>query len=40
MIHHKRCQAGAIETRILRDGLVRLHPPGLEAEVAAFLVTA
>jgi Uma2 family endonuclease len=39
MIHHKRGQAGAIETRILRDGLVRLEPPGLEAEVAAFFVT-
>jgi Uma2 family endonuclease len=39
MIHHKRGQAGAIETRVLRDGLVRLDPPGLEAEVAAFFVT-
>jgi Uma2 family endonuclease len=39
MIHHKRGQAGAIETRILRDGLVRLDPPGLEAEVSAFFVT-
>jgi Uma2 family endonuclease len=38
MIHHKRAQAGAIETRILRDGLVRLDPPGLEAEVVAFFV--
>jgi Uma2 family endonuclease len=40
MIHHKRGLAGAIETRILRDGLVLLNPPGLEAEVAAFFVTA
>ena len=39
MIYHKRGQAGAIETRVLRDGLVRLDPPGLEAEVAAFFVT-
>jgi Uma2 family endonuclease len=39
MIHHKRAQAGAIETRILRDGPVRLDPPGLAAEVAAFFVT-
>jgi Uma2 family endonuclease len=39
MIHHKRGQAGAIETRILRDGVVRLHPPGLEADVATFFVT-
>ena len=37
MIHHKR-GADAIETRILRDGVVRLEPPGLEAEVAAFFV--
>ncbi len=39
LIHHKRGQAGAIETRILRDGAVRLDPPGLEAEVTAFFVT-
>ena len=39
MIHHKRGAAGAIETRVLRDGLVRLDPPGLQAEVGAFLVT-
>jgi Uma2 family endonuclease len=38
MIHHKRGQAGAIETRILRDGLIRFDPPGFEAEVAAFFV--
>ena len=38
MIHHKRGEAGAIETRILRENLVRLEPPGLEAEVAAFFV--
>src|SRR5271166_6867715 len=37
MIHHKR-GADAIETRILRDGLVRFDPPGLEAEIAAFFV--
>jgi Uma2 family endonuclease len=35
MIHHKR-GTDAIETRILREGVVRLEPPGLEAEVAAF----
>ena len=39
MIHHKRGQAGAIETRILRDGLIRLDPPAFEAEVAAFFAT-
>ena len=38
MIHHKR-GADAIETRILRDGLVRFDPPGLEAEIAAFFVS-
>ena len=27
MIHHKRGQADAIETRILRDGAVRFDPP-------------
>ncbi|HEX9168135.1 MAG TPA: Uma2 family endonuclease [Roseiarcus sp.] len=35
LIHHKRGQAGAIETRIPRDGLIRFDPPGFEAEVAA-----
>ncbi len=38
MIHHKRGEAGAIERRMLRDGLLRLDPPGIEAEVAAFFV--
>jgi Uma2 family endonuclease len=36
MIHHRRGQGGAIETR-MRDGMVRLDPPGFEAEVAGFL---
>ena len=36
VIHHKR-GTDAIETRILREGLLRLEPPGLEVEVAAFL---
>jgi Uma2 family endonuclease len=40
MIHHKRGHAGAIETRVLRDGAVRLDPPGIEAELAAFFVEA
>ena len=39
MIHHKRGQADAIETRILRDGPVRFDPPGFEAEVAGFFAT-
>jgi Uma2 family endonuclease len=36
MIWHKRGVAGAIETRILRDGRILLEPPGLEASVEAF----
>jgi Uma2 family endonuclease len=36
MIHHARGQAGAIETRVLREGVVVLDPPGFEAEVGAF----
>jgi hypothetical protein len=36
MIWHKRGQAGAIETRVVRDGVIRLDPPGLEAEAAGF----
>jgi Uma2 family endonuclease len=38
MIHHKRGRDGAIETRILRDGAVRLDPPRFEAEVATFFL--
>ena len=36
MIWHKRGAAGAIDTRILSEGLVRLEPPGIEAEVLGF----
>jgi Uma2 family endonuclease len=36
MIHHRRAHAGAIETRVLREGKVILDPPGFEAQVAAF----
>jgi Uma2 family endonuclease len=36
MIHHRRGQAGAIETRVPRDGVVVLDPPGFEAQVAEF----
>jgi Uma2 family endonuclease len=39
MIHHRRGHAGAIETRVLREGVVVLDPPGFEAEVAAFFAT-
>jgi Uma2 family endonuclease len=38
LIHHKRGQAGAIETRILREGLLKLDPPGIEADVKAMFV--
>ena len=40
MIHHRRAEAGAIETRVLRDGLVLLDPPGFDAEVATFFPEA
>ena len=36
MIWHERGQAGAIETRVVREGVIRLDPPGLEAEAAEF----
>ncbi len=36
MIHHRRGHAGAIETRVLREGAVVLDPPGFEAKVAEF----
>jgi Uma2 family endonuclease len=35
-IHHKRGDGDLIETRIARDGLLRLDPPGLEISVAEF----
>jgi Uma2 family endonuclease len=31
-IHHKRGQGDLIETRILREGPLRLDPPGLELQ--------
>jgi Uma2 family endonuclease len=39
MIHHRRAHAGAIETRVLREGVVVLDPPGFEAKVAEFFDT-
>jgi hypothetical protein len=30
IIHHERDAAGAIATRIIRDGHIRLDPPGIE----------
>jgi len=35
VIHHRRGQAGVIETRILSAGALPLEPPGLVVEVAA-----
>ena len=35
VIHHKRGQGDAIETRVLTDGVVRLDPPGFEVAVEA-----
>lgn len=32
----RRGKTGAIETRVVRNGAIRLDPPGLEAEVAEF----
>jgi len=29
IIHHRRDEAGAITTRIIRDGAIQLDPPGL-----------
>ena len=39
MIHNRRGQAGAIETRVLREGKVVLDPPGFDAQVAEFFAT-
>jgi Uma2 family endonuclease len=36
MIHHRRAHAGAIETRVLREGKVTVDPPGFDAQVVAF----
>lgn len=33
VIHHARAREGVIETRILREGRLRLDPPGLEVAV-------
>ncbi|HEX2255917.1 MAG TPA: Uma2 family endonuclease [Afifellaceae bacterium] len=34
VIHHARGEAGTIASRILRDGALRLDPPGMEVTVA------
>jgi hypothetical protein len=30
VIHHQRDDAGNISTRIIREGAIRLEPPGIE----------
>jgi Uma2 family endonuclease len=35
VIHHKRGQGDAIETRVLTDGVAKLDPPGFEVAVEA-----
>ena len=35
VIHHKRGQGEAIETRVLSDGVAKLDPPGFEVAVEA-----
>ena len=37
--HHGRDAAGAISTRIVRDGMLALDPPGLEIEVTSVFAT-
>ena len=37
VVHHRRGKAGAIETRIVRDGSIALDPPGLVLDVAELL---
>ena len=37
IVHHRRGEAGAIETRLLRDGSIDLDPPGLLLDVAEVL---
>ena len=37
VIHHRRADAGVIETRLLSDGALDLTPPGLSVAVEALL---
>jgi Uma2 family endonuclease len=39
-IHHKRAEGALIETRIVREGSLRLDPPGLEFDVGELFATA
>ncbi|MGO9418744.1 Uma2 family endonuclease [Roseiarcus sp.] len=40
VIHHKRGQGDAIETRVLSDGAAKLDPPGFEVAVEAMFPPA
>ncbi|HEY1363401.1 MAG TPA: Uma2 family endonuclease [Xanthobacteraceae bacterium] len=37
VIHHARGEADLISTRIVSDGIIRLHPPGIELRVSDLL---
>lgn len=37
VIHHGRQADGAILTRVLREGVLRLDPPGLEIDIGALV---
>ena len=39
VIHHRRDDAGELQTRILRDRTIELQPPGLSVEVASLFPT-
>ncbi len=36
VIHHERGNGGEITTRIVREGALRLEPPGIEVEIEGF----
>jgi Uma2 family endonuclease len=40
VIHHARGRDGVIETRVLREGRLRLAPPGIEVAVDELFVSA
>jgi len=40
MIHHARGRGAVFETRIVREGRLRLEPPGIEIGVAEFFASA
>lgn len=40
LIHHRRDDAGELQTRILREGTLELQPPGLALNIAALFPAA